>query len=195
MGSMLKQIWLVLVLSLIFAVALAFVDQGTAQRIAENRQQQVQALAQMAILGEPAVGADGQMQFKIKLEPVAIQDVQAAFRVTPAEGGDETLGYAVVVEGIGWDRLLILVGLSPDLQRITGVQIVESRETPGLGERIGDEAWRDQFRKPTAQPLELVKGRAQSPYQVEALTGATISSDAVTSLVNEATAKALAQLK
>jgi electron transport complex protein RnfG len=174
--NILKQIWLVLALSLIFGAALAYTDQATKNQIAENRQQQIRELSQMATLGELVRDAKGQPEFKIQLKKLELSDKSlVAYEVLPLDGKGPRVGYAVIAEGIGWDRLLVLIGLSPDLSKITGLEILECRETPGLGERIKTDAFRNQYRKSTATPLELVKTVPTADNQVKALTGATIS--------------------
>lgn len=190
MVDLLKQIWLVLLLALVFGVALAFTEQSTASRIDQNRRRQIRELAQKATLCELTYGDDGTPQFKIELVELTTLKKEHglwAYKVLPVGGPKpQCLGYAVVAEGIGWDRLRILIGLSADLKQITGLEIVESRETPGLGQRIEEDAFRRQYKKPTDKPLELVKGTPSGEYQVQALTGATISSTAVTNMVNDA---------
>ncbi len=185
MADLLKQVWLVLVLGLLFGIVLAFTANGTAERIAENRQQQIRELAQKATLGEIDYDTNGKPEFKVKLQELSALRKKGlwAYKVIPLEG-TKIIGYAVIAEGIGWDHLRMLVGLSPDLGRITGLEVVESRETPGLGNRIRENWFRKQYEKSTAHSLVLVKKTPTTKYQVQAITGATISSTAVTKMVN-----------
>jgi electron transport complex protein RnfG len=181
-----------LVLALASGVALALVDGKTAQRITENRQQQLRRLAQRATLCEHPEKPLGKDDESIELEDLGLRSQGLwAYRVVPAgKEGSRIRGYAVVAEGLGWDKFQVLIGLSSDLRAITGLQILECRETPGLGERIRTEAFRSQYRKSTARPLELVRHKPESECQVQAITGATISSQAVTGVVNAAVQKA-----
>ena len=159
MGELFKQIWLTVLLAAVFGAALAFTDQATARRIAENRQRQIRELSQRAILGELSYSPDGQPLFKVELNELGELRAKGlwAYRVVPIEGPPtKTLGYAVIAEGIGWDKLQVLIGLAPDLSRIVGLEILDCRETPGLGERIKTDGFRTQYRKPTDHPLELV---------------------------------------
>jgi len=192
-GNVLRQIWLVVLLGLVFGMALAFTDQATAKRIAANRQRQIRELAQRATLGELNYTSDGRPDFKIELK--YLDDLRSqglwAYKVLPVGAPEaQTVGYAIIAEGIGWDRLKVLIGLSPDVQRITGLEILECRETPGLGERIKTAKFRTQYKKCTDNPLELVKHAAKNEYQDQAITGATRSSEAVTNMVNAACRKA-----
>jgi electron transport complex protein RnfG len=180
---MIKQIWLVLVLTLVFGAALAFTDNSTKQRIADNRQRQIRMLAQKATLGELSM-TNGEPDFKIQLKDLGLKDKGLwAYEVLPMDNG-KRIGYAIIAEGIGWDRLQMLIGLSADMSKITGLEVLDCRETPGLGERVKTGEFRDQYKKSTAKTLELVKEAPTGEYQVQALTGATISSTAVTDMVN-----------
>jgi len=66
--------------------------------------------------------------------------------------------------------------------------VLEQKETPGLGARIVEAGWREQFAgKPARRPLKVSKA-ATGEEEVQAVTGATISSESVVSIVNEAVA-------
>jgi electron transport complex protein RnfG len=109
-----------------------------------------------------------------------------------AEDGSQ-IGWVVPAGGQGFaDRIEILVGLDLPAERITGIYVLAQKETPGLGDFITDEErfrhwYRDQS---TDTPLEVVKTEPQpGTGKVMALTGATISSDAVTDIVNRRVAE------
>ncbi len=196
MGNMIKETWLVLVLSILFGLALAFTDRSTAKRIEQNRQRQIRELSQLASIGELEYDNKGKPKFKIELKELSELKKQGlvAYEIHPI-GSKKVIGYSLIAEGIGWDRLKILIALSSDLQKITGLEIVDSRETPGLGARIKEDWFRKQFQKPTDRPLQLVKHKPSGKYQVQAITGATISSTAVTNMVNKTVALARKLIK
>ncbi len=103
--------------------------------------------------------------------------------------GGERVGYAVPGEGAGFqDTIRLLFGYAPERRRIVGLAILESRETPGLGDRIYKDAhFVAEFSDLAVEPrVELVKGSGEAPNQVDAITGATISSRAVVDIVNAA---------
>ena len=94
----------------------------------------------------------------------------------------------VLAEGQGYaGPIKMLVGIAPDLSRVLGIEVIESTETPGLGARINEEEFQNQFRGlSTRGGVEYVKGKApQSDNQIQAITGATISSRTVVRIVNE----------
>ena len=111
----------------------------------------------------------------------------------------ELAGYAVRVVGSGYGGpIQMLVGIDPKLGKIVGLQVVENVETPGLGSRITDKSFRSQFEglDPT-KAIDYVKNQQpdKQKNQIEALSGSTITTRAVTSALSETLAKALAAIK
>ena len=76
------------------------------------------------------------------------------------------------------------------------MEVLESRETPGLGSRIADDpGFHSQFNDLAVEPqVVLVKGHGDKPNDVDAITGATISSTAVVKIINNADANWLPKL-
>jgi electron transport complex protein RnfG len=100
-----------------------------------------------------------------------------------------TLGYAVRVEASGYGGTIeLLAGLSPDTAAITGIEVVSHLETPGLGGRITEESFQEQFRG--LDPTETIAYVKNAPAdtdenEIQALSGATISTRAVVSGLNQ----------
>jgi electron transport complex protein RnfG len=110
----------------------------------------------------------------------------------------ELLGFAIPAEGAGFqDTIKLIYGVEPARGRVVGMEVLESRETPGLGDRIQkDPAFLARFRDLATGPrIELVKGAAATrPNEVDAISGATISSKAVVRILNDANERWLAPL-
>ncbi len=107
------------------------------------------------------------------------------------------LGYAIPGEGSGYqDTIGLLYGFDPGRRRVTGMEVLVSSETPGLGDRIYKDAdFVGAFRDLAIEPeIELVKDGATADNQVDGITGATISSRAVVRILNEAHAEWLERL-
>ena len=93
------------------------------------------------------------------------------------------------------DKIELLLGLDADARTITGLFILDQKETPGLGNRIIEKPWRDQFLdKSSATRLVVVKGNPGKDNEIDAISGATISSRTVTGIVNTTIADIKAQL-
>jgi len=102
------------------------------------------------------------------------------------------LGFAIPAEGAGFqDTIKLIYGVHPTDGRIVGLEVLESRETPGLGDKIQkDPAFLARFRDLQARPrIDVVKGTAARANEVDAISGATISSKAVVRILNDANAR------
>ena len=101
--------------------------------------------------------------------------------------GSETAGYTFKATPSGYGGAIeVIVGISTD-GTITGVDIGSMSETAGLGAKSKDDAFKGQYTgKAVATPLEVAKGSASADNQILAISGATISSTAVTDGVNAA---------
>lgn len=99
------------------------------------------------------------------------------------------IGYAIASEGPGFqDTIRLLYGYLPRERRIVGMEILESRETPGLGDKIyKDPDFVANFHDLAVDPkiVAVKKGRKSAPNEIDAITGATISSKAVVRIINE----------
>ncbi|MCK5717771.1 MAG: FMN-binding protein [Thiomargarita sp.] len=111
---------------------------------------------------------------------------------------DTLIGYAIPGAGPGFqDTIGILYGYKPALQMIVGMEVLESRETPGLGDKIFKDAdFQENFKALTPNPnIVLVKkGSKTSPHEVDSISGATISAKAVVRILNKSHKKWLHRL-
>jgi electron transport complex protein RnfG len=121
-------------------------------------------------------------------DPAREATIRAESKNIYAEYDDKgnLVGYAFKAEGPGFqDKIFVMIGIAPDLEHLTGIKIMDPlKETPGLGEKIKTEGWfQEQFEgKDVSEPLKI---KPQRPADVDAITGATISSRAVVRIINE----------
>lgn len=114
------------------------------------------------------------------------------------DGEGAVVGVAIPAQGMGYqDIIRLLYGYAPANQAIIGMQVLASKETPGLGDKIEkDPAFLTNFKAldvslgadgQTLQHLiEAVKSGAKtSPWQIDGITGATISSKAVANILRQ----------
>jgi Na+-translocating ferredoxin:NAD+ oxidoreductase subunit G len=99
------------------------------------------------------------------------------------DGSGKLLGVVIETSERGYaDIISGMYSYVPDKKMVTGFQVVDMRETPGLGNRIGsDEKFAENFKALDAtHPIKTVKhGTKQNPWEIDAISGATISSRAV----------------
>lgn len=107
------------------------------------------------------------------------------------EDGD-LAGFAIQATGVGFqDKITLMFGLDETLAKITGMTIIDQKETPGLGAKITEwdaflQFWED---RDATGPLSLRKPRARTPEEllateINSITAATISSRKVLAIVN-----------
>ena len=182
MKKFVDESWLVLLMGICFAILLAFTQTSLQGRIDENR---VRALNQA--IAEVVPGVETKEELEI--------DGNTAYKCMGADGN--LVGWAVDATGGGFiDKIRVVVGLSPDGDTITGIKAVEHLETPGLGNKIDSgNPFPEQFAgKSAATPLELVKTQPSKDNEIQAITGATYSSQYVMEIVNDVITRIRPQL-
>ena len=113
------------------------------------------------------------------------------------DSGRTLIGFALSAQGMGYqDRIAVLYGYDSTLQHIIGLEVLESRETPGLGDRIRHDAdFHANFERLDVSlradglalnhAIEVVKqGRKNQPWQIDSISGATVSSVAIGNILN-----------
>lgn len=114
------------------------------------------------------------------------------------DASNALVGVALQARGMGYaDVITILYGYSLEKDAIVGIQVLESKETPGLGDKIEkDEGFLANFEaldvslsadgESVKNPIQAVKnGEKTKPWEVDGITGATISSVAIADMLRE----------
>ena len=97
------------------------------------------------------------------------------------DNSGQLIGYVFLAKGNGYGgEIDILIGIDPDYN-IKKISILANTETPGLGTQIGEGFFTDQFTGLGAADI----GLTSEGGSVDAITGATVSSKAVTDAVRE----------
>jgi len=118
-------------------------------------------------------------------EKVSLKDLEV-YKVF--DEAKQHLGYSMAYEGNGFQgKIRVMVGLSPDLEKITKIEVLEQVETPGLGTKVTESHYKDQFKELITNPnLGWVKeGTEPKENEIVAITGATISSKSVVAIIND----------
>jgi RnfABCDGE-type electron transport complex G subunit len=157
---------------------LATVGELTKERIALNRQQEIDAAILEVIPG-------------ISSSVKVYEEENLAVYTGKNEQGN-LQGYAVYAKGSGFqDKISLIFGINPSITILHSLSVLDQKETPGLGAKITDQNAFLQYWKnrDTSQSLILRKPPAKSPedlnpHEVNAITGATISSEKVLEIVN-----------
>ena len=175
------------IVSVVAAAALAAVYSVTSPRIQAQREAQLQQALAVALPGS---------------DPATLKTASEGSEVlyyTAFAPGDTSkpMGYAFVARGTGYSSTIeTIVGIDTT-GRILGMKILFQNETPGLGTKLQEvkygekEAWFPlQFLGKSAQSVAVDKDGGE----IRAITGATISSRAVTQSINAGCARLRARL-
>ena len=180
------------------ALVIVGVYQSTAARIREN-QARFLAAAISDVLPVTAatvpvdLGAGGQL--------AAIAEPSALPVFLSYDSSGALAGAVVTAEGMGYqDNIRIIFAYSFDAKAIVGMKVLDSKETPGLGDRVEIEPHfianfealdvrLNAAGDALANPIVTVKqGEKTEPWQVDGITGATITSEAIGNILNESSA-------
>lgn len=107
--------------------------------------------------------------------------------VSEGKQGSDLSGYAIKVTTKGYGGTInLMVGIDKE-GKLLGIQILSQGETAGLGANCTKPEFYEQYSgKSTDKDIEVIKTDGANDSQIKAITGATITSKAVTSGVNEA---------
>jgi Na+-transporting NADH:ubiquinone oxidoreductase subunit C len=93
--------------------------------------------------------------------------------------------YVIIKIGAGlWGDITATVGFDADLETFVGLEIIDQNETPGLGGRIGEVWFKEQFRGKRPPLATVPEGDPASDTQFQAITGATYSTAAIQDIMN-----------
>lgn len=100
--------------------------------------------------------------------------------------GGQRLGFAFVAGEPGFQDVVSLIfGYDAAARQVLGMKVLESKETPGLGDKIAlDPAFLGQFRGVPVPLIGVKAGKKSKPGEIDMITGATISSKAVIRIIN-----------
>lgn len=169
------------VICAVAAGLLAGTNQITAPLI-EKRNEQANNEARQAVLAE---AKEFKMLDNSKYKNKSKSKVKVV-EVYEGLSGSDVAGYTIKVLPKGYGgEIELMVGIKKD-GTISGINIGTMSETPGLGARSKEKSFYGQFAGKPATVLTVKKGGNAGETEVQAISGATITSTAVTSGVNAA---------
>jgi len=185
--SSMRLVLTLAIAGLISGIAIIGIYESTLPTITANKARELREAVFKVLPGvsqmQALVNRDGELvvtEQPAKDEPVVYGGYD--------EQGD-FIGYAMPAAGPGFqDTIALLYGYRPDEKIVVGMEILESRETPGLGDKIyKDAVFVGGFSALSVEPeiVAVKKGTKSQANEIDAITGATISSKAVVRIINE----------
>lgn len=185
--SSMRLVLTLAIAGLISGIAIIAIYESTLPTITANKARELREAVFKVLPGvsqmQQLVYRDGELVAAEQLE----KDEQAVYGGYDLEG--DFVGYAIPAAGPGFqDTIGLLYGFTPEDKLVLGMEVLESRETPGLGDKIYKDAdFVGAFGALSIEPeiVAVKKGTKSKPNEIDAITGATISSKAVVRIINE----------
>lgn len=174
-------------LTAITVLLLALLNQTTLARVQENQELDLRRkILYVFDLYEDDVTTDEEVGkiFEERVEESTDSEDRVIF--TLMENG-EPVAHAVPFNGPGlWGSITGYLGVDSNIETITGIEFIEQNETPGLGGRISETPYKEQFRGvPLSDTGNYIVNRPAEGGNVDAVTGATQTSTYVQNMINE----------
>lgn len=178
-----EQSWLLIVASFCFGLLIAVTSAGLSPRIIQNEINKRNRLVSL-LLPEAKNFIPLDEQIEIQTRRGKPEDIEVYRAVSEA---NECVGWSFEAVGSGFaDKIKLVIALDKDFEKIAGFDVLASAETPGFGDQIKYDYFRDQFKGAPAGELKLVTVGEPDKIDSEivAISGATISSEAVVEIVS-----------
>lgn len=200
-----EQSWLLIVASFCFGLLIAGTNYALSARIERNRTAKLYSRTGDLLNNFNAM-IDAQLPkaevFKefAEIEIMSPRGKNQTVQVIKALSGDEqtVVGWSFNAAGPGFaDMIELVVAVDANFETIAGFDVLSSNETPGFGDQIKYDYFRDQFRGAPAEALKLVSlgEPTEIDSQIVAITGATVSSEAVVEIVNNSVTQIKPQIQ
>ena len=189
--SIIYPVFFMILVSVVFTLALSLINEFTidtikAQADFKNQKTLLYVFDVDFDSGAPREEIDVLFNQIISEKPVMDKD----FNVYVATKDNITLGYAFPIEGKGlWGTIKGYIAFDENYTEIIGVDFVSHSETPGLGGRINEVWFKDQFRgikmsDSESENLEVIIYSPSEGGNAVPITGATLTSDSVRRMFN-----------
>ena len=191
-GGFMKDAVILFVITLIAGVCLGGVYTITKEPIAKAQQEAKEAAYRAVFPGDYQFSSSDEIAAAIPAANEALAgmgygNVLVSEAVEVVDGSGAAVGSVVSAtskDGFG-GAVSISVGIDLD-GTVKGIEFLSLSETPGLGMNATKPAFKDQFSNKKAESFTVTKSGAASDSEIDAMSGATITSNAVTNAVNAA---------
>ena len=170
-----------LIISAVAALLLALTNSVTADTIAQ-RSEQANAEARKLVLDFAETFEEVKDAKTDNSKGIEVAEI---FEAKDASGN--TVGYTLKVLPSGYGgKIELMVGIDSANNQVSGINVVSNSETAGLGAKSTDPAFSDQYKGKPLEELSVLKNGTPGDTEIKAISGATITSTAVTNGVDAA---------
>jgi Na+-transporting NADH:ubiquinone oxidoreductase subunit C len=185
-------VFFMLIITLVFISITTIIYTLSKDTIAFNEALRLRrAILYAAGVVVPESGQETDRIYAERVEESKDGDGNIKYYRVKGESSKDVKNIVIVTRGAGlWGEITAAIGYDVSGKTISGIEIIDQNETPGLGGRIGENWFKQQFRG-KHYPISLVGEQATvGPNEIQAITGASYSSKAIQDIVNRASAEA-----
>ncbi len=189
-----QQSWLLIVASFCFGLMIAVTSAGLSPRIVQNEINKRNHLVGMLL---PEARSFIALDTKLEIESLSGKKEKVDVYKAVSDA-NECVGWSFNAAGSGFaGQIVLVVAVDAAFEKIAGFDVLSSSETPGFGDQIKYDYYRNQFKGAPTDQLKLVSiGEPKTiDSQIVGITGATVSSTAVVDILNTFLSGIKAQLK
>jgi len=176
-----QQSWLLIVSSFFFGLLIAATNYALSERIEWNKTEKFNSLT-----GALLPKTTPELAIELEIDSLGGKKEKVKIYKAVTKAG-ECVGWSFNAIGSGLiDKIELVVAVDKSFEKTAGFDVLASNETPRIGDRIEDDDYRNQFKAAPVGVFKLVKtgdpGKIDS--EIVAITGATVSSEAVVKIIN-----------
>lgn len=183
MKETMKNTLLLTAITLIAGILLGVVHEVTAGPIEEQERIRQEAACETVFPEADSFDTDYEMTDDGTVKGFAADQIDSVIPALDDKG--EILGYVLTItsgEGYGGD-IQFMLGIQ-NSGEVNGIAFLSISETAGLGMKAKEPAFMDQFAGKTVEQFSYTKSGASAENEIDAISGATITTNAVTNGVN-----------
>jgi electron transport complex protein RnfG len=188
-----EESWLLIASAFLFGLLIAVANAAWSPIIEQNRIEKLNTLMR-ELLPE---AARFEKVTELEIEDAKGRDVKTSVYKGLSDS-NSCLGWAFIASGSGFqDKIELVVGVDRNFEKFSGFAVLFSNETPGFGDKIKLTYYRSQFAGAPVTELSLVKtgDDKRIDSEIVAISGATVSSEAVVETINNAAGQVKEQLR
>lgn len=185
--SMAYPIVFMVIVTAIAVLILAFLNQSTKAKVEHNEQLELQRkiLYVFDLYDEDMSDDEVSSVFEENIDESKDDKDKTVYILK--EGGEDK-AYAVPFDGPGlWGSITGYIGVDSDVDTVTGIEFITQDETPGLGGRISEPPYKEQFRGVDISDADdkYIISRPAPGGNIDAIAGATQTSTFVENMIND----------
>lgn len=193
-GGFMKDAWILFAITLISGLLLGAVYQITKVPIQVAEAKESLHKYQMAYPDATDFLFDQAIQDQVVVSKETLKEqkpeygnVEVTVALNAVDASGNVIGHIITAssdDSYG-GTVKVSVGITNE-GKITGVELLEISDTPGLGMKATEHTFKDQYKDKTVEEFTVTKTGSASDSEINAISGATITSNAVTHAVDAA---------